>query len=410
MRTLTRGPRTDGAGLIRILALAMAIGWCGRLEATRDVDKFWQIRNELKDRQTHDREKGKTTETRKISSESRICSNVGDEVTDTQRNELHPDGSYEDYQWIFLRDEDGTTASIESVTVTDRDGSYRVHNVTIVIDPYGERSTETEDSEFDRRGNRTKHTESSKREKVYQPYWVGSVTSTTSLDETETTSGDFAGIGRNQVCKSTARHTISKVIKALLLPPKHPSEYHAYTGKLQEGFSFDYGNASGANSSITEAQIECTLKDVLAYNTVSTQEIHCDGKWMPWRHVNKSTITDETSGSGQKGCGVFFNPCTGDYEISVSSVPEGKGTHTIMESDSITAGKCWGSHDDSGTPLSIPTDSRFDAIDIRGTVGLKRGDVLEGQKDTQIGKATITTKWHLNLVTQAKPGAPLDEW
>jgi hypothetical protein len=101
--------------------------------------------------------------------------------------------------------------------------------------------------------------------------------------------------------------------------------------------------------------------------------------------------------------------CNGNYEISFSA-PAMQGTQTEVESDSITAGKCWGSHDHSGTPVSVPTGSRFGPVDLRGTVGLKRGNTLVGQTVTQSGKATVTTNWHLNLVTQAKPGALNDEW
>jgi hypothetical protein len=103
------------------------------------------------------------------------------------------------------------------------------------------------------------------------------------------------------------------------------------------------------------------------------------------------------------------HPCNGNYEISFSP-PAMQGTHTIVESDSITAGKCWGFHDYSGTPLNTPISSHFGPVDLRGTVGLKRGDELVGQTVTQSGKATVTTNWHLNLVTQAKPGALNDEW
>lgn len=389
MRMLTRGAQTGGAGFIRTLALAVAVGIFGRLEAMPEADKSWQIRNELIDRQTLDREKGKTTETQKISNESRVCSNAGDEISDIQRNEVHPDGSTEDYQWIFIRDEDGTTGNIESVTETDPAGNYRVHSVTIVVDPYGERSTETEDSEFDSHGRCKKPpTENVTRDRVFQPYWMGSVTITTSLDDMDASSSDSFGIGRNQLAKTSSRHTIKKVIKALLLPPKHPREY-------------------GSSANVTEAQIEGSLKDVIASDLTATQELWCDGQWRPWRHLHTGTMTDEASGSGQGVCGVYVEACTGKYEISFSA-PAMQGTHTEVETDSITAGKCWGSHNYT-TPSSTAASFHSEAVDLRGTVGVKRGDELVGQTVTQSGKATVSTSWHLNLVTQAKPGAPMDE-
>jgi hypothetical protein len=394
--------------LIRALAIAAAVGWWGRLDAIPEADKFWQIWNELKDRQTMDRKDGKTTNTQEISDSSRQCSNVGDEASMTQRHERHPDGSTEDYERGFFRDEDGTTANFEAVTEKDPAGNYRVHSETSVVDPYGERTTETEDSEYDRHGNRTKHTESVKHERVYQPYWMGSVTITTSLDDTSTTTSDSFGIGRNQLCKTTSRITTKEVIKALLLPPKHPQEYHAYEGKLQEGLSGAYGNASGANSTVSEAQIECSLKNVLAKELVATQELKCDGKWMAWRHEFTHTDTDQASGSGQGGCSVSLNPCSGDYRIGFSP-PAMQGTHAEVETDSITAGKCWGSNTRPRPPVNVTTSPRFDPVELRGSVGLNRGDVLVGETVRQSGKATVTTTWHLNLVTQAKPGALNDE-
>jgi hypothetical protein len=409
MTTLTRRVRSGGDGLIRILALAAVVGWCGRLEATTEGDKFWQIWNELEGRQTLDREDGKTTETQKISSESRHCSNAGDECSKSQRHETHPDGSTEDYQWIFIRDEDGRTGTIETVSVRDPAGNRKFHSESSEIDPYGERTTETEDSEYDSHGNCTKHTKSAKHERVYQPYWIGSVTITKTLDDTSTTTSDSFGIGRNQLCQVTSRDTINESIKALLLPPKHPGKYHAYAGKLQDGFSFDYARASGANSSVTEAQIDSSVNNGRTKELVATQELKCDGEWKPWRHEFTHTETDRAGGSGPGGCGVDFNPCNGNYTISFAP-PAMRGTHTEVETDSITPGKCWGSQSHARPPVSVPTSDRFDPVNLRGTVGVKRGDTLAGETVTKSGKATITTTWHLNLVTQAKAGAPIDEW
>jgi hypothetical protein len=87
-----------------------------------------------------------------------------------------------------------------------------------------------------------------------------------------------------------------------------------------------------------------------------------------------------------------------------------RGTHTEVETDSITPGKCWGNQSHARPPVSVPTNDRFDPVNLRGTVGVKRGDTLAGETVTKSGKATITTKWHLNLVTQAKAGAPIEEW
>lgn len=75
----------------------------------------------------------------------------------------------------------------------------------------------------------------------------------------------------------------------------------------------------------------------------------------------------------------------------------------MVESDSITAGKCWGSHENPGTPISVPASFRFSPVDVKGTAGVRRGDTLVDQTVTQVDKTTVTTSWSLTLVTQAKP-------
>jgi hypothetical protein len=116
---------------------------------------IWDITSESTDTQTS----GPDGDSESFESHSTGHSSDGEDFTDDESSETHPDGSSEEHEDRTTSDRDQNTTHTHTDTTTDTDGNSAVHTEATVTDSAGNRTTTITDDTYDKSGNRTSHHE-----------------------------------------------------------------------------------------------------------------------------------------------------------------------------------------------------------------------------------------------------------
>ncbi len=83
--------------------------------------------------------------------------------------------------------------------------------------------------------------------------------------------------------------------------------------------------------------------------------------------------------------------------------PDVDVTRTFNETDNISPGKCWRSHDSARPPMIMKDRNDGQSFEARGAVDPKRPDHVAGQQTRQLGpKSAEKIEWNVTLYDPAK--------